>query len=296
MLKNNPNPASSNQINYKTRIEQLLESYLRQHCSESSLYEPIKYAALGGGKRIRPMVIYSIGAAIETPLPQLDLAACALELVHNYSLVHDDLPAMDDDDLRRGKPSCHKAFNEATAILTGDAMLALAFEIMTTPNPAISATTQLKMSEILAKAAGPCGIAGGQERDLNTTTHINEEALNIIHKEKTASLFIAAAELTYYEGSRYSLSSLTKLGELLGMAFQLQDDTLEATTAASVLGKPTNSDKKNNKKTHHIIHSLDYAKELLHSYKNNIDKILKHDFADNQQLKTAIEMIFSRVN
>ncbi len=295
MLKNSIEPLA-NPIKHKNRIEQLLKRCLTQHCSASPLYEPIKYAALGGGKRIRPMIIYRIGAAIATPLPQLDLAACALELVHNYSLIHDDLPAMDNDDWRRGRLSCHKAFNEATAILTGDAMLALAFELITTPNAAISCATQLKMSAILAKAAGPCGIAGGQERDLHAANSINEAELNIIHKEKTASLFIAAAKLTYYEGSSYNLGSLAKLGELLGMAFQLQDDTLEATTTTSILGKPINSDQKNNKQTHHSICSLAYAQELLKSYKNDINALLQHDFADNQQLKSAVELIFSRVN
>ena len=291
MLKSSTSSAST-----VTRIEQLLEYYLKQHCSASPLYEPIKYVSLSGGKRIRPLTVYSIGSAIATPPPQLDLAACALELIHNYSLIHDDLPAMDDDDIRRGKPSCHKAFNEATAILTGDAILALAFEIIATPNAAISPATQLNMCTILAKASGPCGIAGGQQRDLNATTDITEAELNIIHKEKTASLFIAAAKLTYHDKSQYSLASLTKLGELLGMAFQLQDDILEVTTTASVLGKPTNSDQKNHKQTHHKMHDLDYAKRLLHTYKEKINHLLQHDFADNKHLKENIELIFNRIN
>lgn len=292
MLRNST--SSTTNTDYTLRIERLLEHYLSKYCSLSPLYEPIKYSALGGGKRIRPLVTYSIGSAISTPLPQLDIAACALELVHSYSLIHDDLPAMDDDDMRRGKPSCHKAFDEATAILTGDAILAVAFEIISTPTAGVSPATQLNMTSILARVSGPCGIAGGQKRDLDSTTATSESELNTIHREKTASLFIAAAELAYNES--YDHNSLRKLGEMLGMAFQLQDDLLETTTTASMLGKPTNSDQKNAKQTHYKLHGLSYANDLLKTYKRDINHLIQSDFASNHILKKNIELIFNRIN
>lgn len=273
-------------------IETKLESYLKQYASNSPLYDAICYVVLGGGKRIRPTIVYTIGSSYRIPKQNLDSAACALELIHCYSLVHDDLPAMDDDDFRRGKLSCHKKFGEATAILVGDAIQTLAFEILASPNTNLNASPQLKMIQCLAKAAGCCGIVGGQLRDIEaSSSETSQLEIERIHKEKTASLFIAAVELATLAGNR---EEPEQLGETLGLAFQLQDDILEAT--ATKLDKPLDSDIKNNKATHHKILGLEPSLELLDSYYEKATRIITQNLPKPDTMLEIVNLMAKRTN
>lgn len=271
-------------------IEQRLTAYLEEYAANSPVYDAMCYSVLGGGKRIRPILVYTVGASYGIKASTLDAAACALELIHCYSLIHDDLPAMDDDDVRRGKPSCHKKFDEATAILAGDALQTLAFEIIAKPNKELSSEIQLKMVQILASASGCNGIVGGQVRDMQAskkTTSYRE--LDIIHKEKTASLFNAAIEL----GSiSYPASKTNDLGNILGMAFQLQDDLLE--TTGIYTDKPLDSDIKNDKPTHHQILGIKAAEKLLTEYYNKAKEIISVELPTPTKMLQILEIMAGR--
>ena len=243
----------------KERVEAFLAYVLPTQddsaLANSSIYTATRYAALNDGKRLRPALIYATATALNlNDYAKLDAIAVALELIHCYSLVHDDLPAMDNDDLRRGKPTCHKVFNEATAILTGDALQTLAFEILSdeqlTPFPA---DTRIKMVNVLAKAAGINGMILGQGEDLAAENKtITLEQLKQLHKHKTGALINAALQLAILAANCDSLEIITALmqyGENIGLAFQVHDDVLDITADTATLGKPAGSDQTNNKST-----------------------------------------------
>ena len=275
---------------YQLYIENKLSYYLEKYAGNSPLYDTMRYSVLGGGKRIRPIIVYTIGASYGLEKEKLDAAACALELIHCYSLVHDDLPAMDDDDFRRGKLSCHKKFDEATAILVGDALQTLAFEIIALPNTGLSPTTQLKMIQTLAVASGCNGIVGGQIRDINAsweTTSLKD--IEKIHMEKTASLFDAAVNLATIA---YSDNKRSSFGVLLGKAFQLQDDLLEATN--SNINKPLDSDIKNDKITHHRLIGLENAQKLLEKYYQDAKYIIKAELPEPSIMLEILEIMANR--
>src|SRR3989338_6331706 len=181
---------------YQKRIEKILEKMIpATHTKSALLQKAMRYSALGGGKRIRPVLVYAVGGALGQTLDQLDFAAAAVECIHCYSLIHDDLPAMDDDELRRGKPTCHIAFDEATAILAGDALLTLAFELLATRS-FIPAETQLRMITTVAQFAGSNGMAAGQLIDLTSENKVlTETALEEMHSLKTGGLIRASAML-----------------------------------------------------------------------------------------------------
>ena len=219
-------------------------------------------------KRIRPILTYLIGTSLDANLESLDIPATAIELIHTYSLVHDDLPAMDDDDLRRGKPTCHIAFNEAIAILTGDALHSLAFELLATDtNPTLSDTQKLKRIQCLSKAINHNGLIGGQVLDLEATNKsIDKEQLALIHEKKTTALLIASAQLGAITANCQDealFESITQFAKNLGQAFQIQDDILDATTDTEHLGKPKGSDQDKNKPTYATLYSIDTAKSLV---------------------------------
>ncbi|QTS84046.1 polyprenyl synthetase family protein [Coxiella endosymbiont of Amblyomma nuttalli] len=208
--------------NYQARINQNLRGFLPDHTREPCrLHEAMHYAVTSGGKRIRPLLTYATGLCFTGDPVKMDNSAVAVELMHCYSLVHDDLPCMDNDDFRRGQPSCHKAFNEGTAILVGDALQCLAFEILTREN-------NPRLIAILARAGGSCGMIGGQQLDLEAKNKtISEKQIKTIHRLKTGSLFRAAVELgalsVGYEEEAI-LSYLRELGTLIGLIFQRKDD------------------------------------------------------------------------
>lgn len=203
------------------RIEVLLEKYWTQISSPSdTLKSAMHYAVCGGGKRLRPLLVYVVGQTYGLSLETLDIPAASVELIHSYSLVHDDLPMIDNDDWRRGKPSCHKVFGEAIALLAGDALLTLAFELLSGAN--FSPEKVLAMTRVLAKAIGMCGMIGGQALDVNEPT----ASITRLHRLKTGSLMAACLQLVGLgaDVSSAHLGQLERLGHCLGCAYQIQDD------------------------------------------------------------------------
>lgn len=247
---------------------QRLEKYLDQLLPASSLaperlHKAMRYASMGTGKRIRPALVYATSEAIGVDNTQIDASAAAIELMHCYSLIHDDLPAMDDDDLRRGKPTCHRAFDEATAILAGDAMQALAFAVLTRPESNIGSSIQAKLVSILATASGSLGMAGGQALDLAAVNHIMSiEELEIMHRKKTGCLIHACIDMAQtcsHKLEPEQRHQLLQFGDLLGLAFQIRDDILDEISETSVLGKPQGSDRAQNKPTYVSVLGIDKA-------------------------------------
>lgn len=232
------------------------------------LHEAARYSVLGGGKRVRPVLVYATAETLSIDLERVDAAACAVELIHAYSLIHDDLPAMDDDDLRRGKPTCHKAFDEATAILAGDALQVLAFEILATDAglPA-SPAQRLKLVELLARASGTAGMAGGQALDLAAVGRSLALAeVEEMHARKTGALIRAsvlmAAACAAHEAPAVS-TALERYATDLGLAFQIQDDLLDVEGDPALLGKPTGADSERGKPTYPAVAGLEAARARL---------------------------------
>lgn len=225
------------------RVEKALESILPASEEEPQrLHQAMRYAVLDGGKRLRPLLVYAVGEALGAKLNVLDIPAAAVELIHAYSLVHDDLPAMDDDDVRRGKPSCHRAFDEATAILVGDALQSLAFEILVSPSE-IHPTLQLQMVQILAEASGSLGMAGGQCMDLQATdASLDLPQLETLYRRKTGALIQASVQLGAWSvvGIAGSIrDALDIFAECLGLGFQIRDDIHDIEGDVLTLGKIT---------------------------------------------------------
>ncbi|HET7359965.1 MAG TPA: farnesyl diphosphate synthase [Rhodanobacteraceae bacterium] len=211
------------------------------------LHQAMRYAVLGGGKRLRPLLVYAAGIAAGEDGPALDMPACAVELVHAYSLVHDDLPAMDDDDLRRGRPTCHVVFGEAMAILAGDALQALAFELLARETDGVAdAETRLKMLRTLGAACGSAGMAGGQALDLAAVgASLDLAGLERMHARKTGALIRAAVRLgALAAGCRdaATLHALQRYAHAVGLAFQVRDDILDVEGATEVIGKTAGKD------------------------------------------------------
>jgi geranylgeranyl pyrophosphate synthase len=219
--------------NRQVRINKFLQYYLPSPETEpQTLHNAMHYAVLNGGKRIRPLLVYATGESLGAKLTALDRAACAVELIHAYSLVHDDLPAMDNDDLRRGVPSCHKAFDEATAILVGDALQTLAFQSLTDVESDLPLNTVVSLITSLAKAAGSKGMAGGQSLDLiaaGKPMHLKD--VEKIHHLKTGALIGASIEMGALtaQADEKILTKLKLFSYHLGLCFQIQDDILDMT-------------------------------------------------------------------
>lgn len=230
------------------------------------LHEAMRYAVLGEGKRIRPTLVYAGGLAVGANQEALDAPAGAIEFIHAYSLIHDDLPAMDDDELRRGKPSCHCAFGEATAILAGDALQSLAFQVLAN-NTATGVTdsTRLKMIKTLALASGSRGMAGGQAIDLAATGQVQNIAeLEDMHIHKTGALIRASLVLGALNGTDTDSTQLGKLdhyAKCIGLAFQIRDDILDVEGEASTLGKNPGVDQSGEKSTYPALMGLEAARQ-----------------------------------
>ncbi|MCP5143110.1 MAG: (2E,6E)-farnesyl diphosphate synthase [Gammaproteobacteria bacterium] len=229
------------------------------------LHEAMRYSTLDGGKRIRPMLVYSAGKALGAPDHRLDAPAAAVELIHAYSLVHDDLPAMDDDDLRRGRPTCHKAFDEATAILVGDGLQALAFQqLAQNPDLDIDPAARLRMILTLAQAAGSRGMVGGQAIDLESEgKQLNIAALEDMHIHKTGALIRASVllgALCADDVDEARLAGLDHYAKCIGLAFQIHDDVLDVVSDTETLGKTQGADQARNKSTYPALLGLDNAR------------------------------------
>ena len=250
---------------YQQRIEGVLSRALEIPGGASArLLEAMRYSTLGGGKRVRPVLVYATGEALGAPLELLDSAAAAVELIHVYSLVHDDLPAMDDDDLRRGRPTCHRAFDEATAILTGDALQARAFEVLAQAPEAVPAAARIDMLRVLADAIGTCGMAGGQAIDLEAVKKtLGVTEIERMHRQKTGALIQASVLLgaiTSGAADAAQRAALARFGAEIGLAFQIQDDILDVEGNTSTLGKRAGADADRIKPTYPSVLGLERAR------------------------------------
>jgi geranylgeranyl pyrophosphate synthase len=254
---------------YQARVHRVLEGVLPPaDVSPQRLHAAQRYAVLGGGKRLRPLLVYCTGEALGIAADALDAPAAAVELIHSYSLVHDDLPAMDDDDLRRGQPTTHRAFDEATAILAGDALQVLAFSLLARDRAAgVSSEARLKMIQILADASGTAGMAGGQALDLSAVgRNLSLEDLEAMHRLKTgalirASVLLAAACADLRDAE---WNALDGYAQDIGLAFQIQDDILDVEGSTEALGKTAGADAARAKPTYPSVLGLAAAKKRAH--------------------------------
>jgi len=245
----------------------LAQALPAEHQPPVELHRAMRYAVLGGGKRLRPLLVYAAGIALHANLDALDAAACAVEFIHAYSLVHDDLPAMDDDALRRGRPTCHIVFGEAMAILAGDALQALAFEILADATDIDNADTRLRMLQVLGRACGAEGMAGGQAFDLAAVGHrLSLDELERMHDYKTGALIRASVMLgALASGCRdaVTLDALDRFGRAVGLAFQVRDDILDVEGEAAVIGKTQGKDAAADKPTFVSIIGMDASRHRL---------------------------------
>ncbi len=282
------------------RIETHLDHWLtaaRLGAVPSRLLDAMRYGTLGGGKRLRPFLVLESARLFDVSYDQAVNTACALECIHCYSLVHDDLPAMDNDDLRRGRPTVHKAFDDATAILAGDTLLTVAFEILaapeTHPNPDVRAALVGK----LARASGGAGMAGGQMLDLEAPGKTLKEAdIRQLQQMKTGALITFACEAGAILGEatpEYRIA-LKTFGDILGTAFQLADDILDAEGDAAVVGKATGKDSDAGKATFVSLLGMDEAKAKLVSLKEEALESLKPFAPGQQMLAEAAEFVIAR--
>lgn len=252
-------------------IEDRLQAILPSaEIAPSRLHAAMRYAVLGGGKRIRPLLACAAGEVANATLDRVLTAGAAVEIVHAYSLVHDDLPCMDDDVLRRGKPTCHVEFDEATALLVGDALQSLAFQVLTEFKLADEAAVQVEMVKILAIASGSRGMAGGQAIDLAAVgTQLTVPELEFMHIHKTGAIIRAAAQLGVRCGHGLSATDFSKIdhfAKCIGLAFQVVDDVLDAESNTATLGKTAGKDAQSDKPTYvsaiGVQRSKDFAREL----------------------------------
>lgn len=262
---------------YLARVESALAHWLPEASKQPArLHAAMRYSVLEGGKRVRPCLVYTTGRALGVPLEQLDGPACAVELIHVYSLIHDDLPAMDDDDLRRGKLTCHKAFDDATAVLAGDALQALAFYVLAhDPHMLDDSRMRLAMVETLALASGSRGMAGGQALDiLAEGQELNLFELENVHIHKTGALIRASVRLATLckpELDESLRTALDHYAKCIGLAFQIQDDILDVEGDTQVLGKRQGADQARNKPTYPALLGMTEAKARA---RNLIDEAL----------------------
>lgn len=247
-------------------INSALDKWLPKPRGPSSpVLEAMRYSLMSGGKRVRPILLLAGAQAVGGDQKTLLPAACALECIHTYSLIHDDLPAMDDDDLRRGRPTCHKVYGEAIAVLAGDGLLTYAFELICKPELVQSISPPLLREAIflLARAAGVSGMVGGQAADiLMEGRPVDAETLSFIHSHKTGALIGASVEIGALlgKGNNDELNRLRKYGESLGLAFQIKDDLLDVEGDQEILGKPVGSDDRNLKATYPALFGLNETK------------------------------------
>lgn len=277
--------------NFAKEFEPALYSFLpSDDVKERKLIEAMRYSLEAGGKRVRPQLVYEFNRACSGNSETAAYFAAAVEMIHTYSLIHDDLPCMDNDDVRRGKPSNHKVYGEDTALLAGDALLTLAFEIMTSPKAIEMCSPQLcaKACNTLAKYAGAVGMVGGQVIDLmSENTNAPIEVLKEMDYKKTACLIKAACELGCIsaDADENLIKAASQYGECIGMAFQIQDDILDIISTSEELGKPVGSDEENSKSTYVSLLGIDKCRELVKDYTNKAINALGAFENDTTSLK-----------
>lgn len=285
---------------YQQRVELHLQSVINQLPStDKRLLAAMSYSLLLGGKRVRPFLVYSCGTLLGASLADLDGPAAAIEALHSYSLIHDDLPAMDNDDLRRGKPTCHKAFDEATAILAGDALQTLAFDVLSHhPYEHIGSAEVIQMLRTLARAGGYAGMCGGQAIDLaQTNQQTSIEQLEQMHRLKTGALIENAVELAWLCSPKRQVADkehLLQFARALGLAFQVQDDILDIESDTLTLGKPQGSDSKANKATYPALLGLKQAKAKAQQlYQDALNALSKLPY-NTDELRSFAQYIIER--
>lgn len=246
----------------QVRIETVLARTLpAADVAPQTLHSAMRYSALGGGKRVRALLCYAAAELCNTELKIADAAASAVELIHAYSLVHDDMPCMDDDDLRRGKPSCHKQYDDATALLVGDALQSLAFEVLAAPQLCANAHQQVQLLHMLAIASGSTGMAGGQAIDLGAVGKpLTQTQLESMHQLKTGALIQASVLLGAINGSTAQIKAVSEYARNIGLAFQVVDDILDVEADTSTLGKTAGKDAMSQKPTYVTLLGLVEAK------------------------------------
>ncbi len=282
------------------RVDAALERLFQAPASDlERLYSAMRYSVMNGGKRVRPLLVYAACDALGGDLAQADGAACAVELIHAYSLVHDDLPAMDDDALRRGQPTTHIAFDEACAILAGDALQSLAFDVLSgeAGNPADS-TLRLRMLTALSRAAGPAGMVGGQAIDLGAVgIKLDQPALERMHRHKTGALIeagVVLGALASGQATALQLNALQQYAQAIGLAFQVQDDILDVESDTATLGKTQGKDEANDKPTYPALLGLDAAKAYALELRDQALAALR-DFDERAEpLRQLAEFIVAR--
>ena len=252
---------------YQSRAQKVLEQALKQQDIPLRLSEAMRYSALGGGKRFRALLVYGAGLYLNAPLNKLDIVSSAIECIHAYSLIHDDLPAMDNDDLRRGQATCHIKYDDATAILAGDGLLSLAFDLINHPNAPFSDKQCRLISHQLAFSSGPTGMVGGQMLDIEATGHnsITIEELENIHRRKTGALINSATLCGAYCSDNIDIETLEHLSNYansIGLAFQVIDDILDIESTTQELGKPSGADINLQKATYPALIGLTESKQL----------------------------------
>jgi farnesyl diphosphate synthase len=280
-------------------VEQALSAWVPAD-APAGLGDAMRYAVLDGGKRLRPLLVLGARDAVEGHADAALRAACAVELIHAYSLVHDDMPCMDNDVLRRGKPTVHVAFGEATALLAGDALQALAFELLAPDDSSIPDRTQARLCRLLAQAAGGSGMAGGQAIDLAAVgKSLTEGELRHMHRLKTGALLQASVMMgaACGEPSAQALAGLENYGRALGLAFQVVDDILDVTADSATLGKTAGKDAAQDKPTYVSLLGLDraraHAAELLEQARA---ALATTGLADTRALLELAEMVVHREN
>jgi farnesyl diphosphate synthase len=284
---------------YRSRVDRKLAEALRgEHDVPERLLDAMRYSVLGGGKRVRPLLVYASGEAVGAPAESLDALAAAVELIHAYSLVHDDLPAMDDDDLRRGRPTTHRQFDEATAIRAGDALQALAFEVLAAdPALAARAESQVRIMAWLARAAGPAGMVGGQALDMAAEgRRLDERGLERIHRGKTGALIRAAIMMPSELGvmSAEQRANLDLFASDIGLVFQIRDDLLEVEQDTATLGKNAGSDAGNDKSTYPSTLGIEGARRRAAEIKQRAVPALRTLGPSAEGLEWLSEFILSR--
>ncbi len=285
------------------RIEEKLLEKLSSQTASNQLLEGMRYACLSGGKRIRPILIYATADALHTNRALVDTSAVATELIHCYSLVHDDLPAMDNDSLRRGKPTCHIKFDEATAILVGDALQSLAYETIASDQAnLLTPETRIQLLQCLAIASGTEGMAAGQMLDLEATghkdKHLSLEHLEHIHALKTGALISSSVEMACIACNLQDHSikaSLLEFAKLIGLAFQVRDDILDVVGKTEQLGKQAGSDLELDKLTFPGLLGLDAAKDKAHQLIDKAISSIAHLDSKANFLRQIAEFIVARI-
>jgi len=286
---------------HQLRVEEALDQLLpAPTLAPSRLHEAMRYAVLGGGKRMRPLLTFAAGELAQAKPERVAAAAAAVELIHAYSLVHDDLPCMDNDVLRRGKATCHIAYDEATALLVGDSLQSLAFQVLADPGLAADPSQQLQMVRTLAMAAGSRGMAGGQAIDLASTgRELSLPEVEFMHVHKTGAMVRAAVLIGAACGAALdpnAVSRLDRYAKFSGLAFQVVDDLLDVQADTATLGKTAGKDAAQNKPTYVSLLGVARARELAHELRAEALEALGPLGAGAQRLRELIDFIVVRTH